>query len=80
MNLKTRRLVACLITVLTAASGFAASLALAAPPNLPAINQAPTGLQLTGKLTWFDLLTGMIWPAPRNFAADRSSLAGNSAT
>jgi uncharacterized protein len=40
-----------------AVGGLTASLASAAPPNLPPINQAPTGLQLTGKLTWFDLLT-----------------------
>ena len=32
----------------------------AVPSNLPPINQTPTGLQLTGKLIWFDLLTDNI--------------------
>ncbi len=42
-------------------------LAPAAPPNLPAINQAPTGLQLTGKLIWFDLLTDSLAGAVKKF-------------
>ncbi len=53
-----RRLVTRLVGALTVIGGFAAPLVPAAPPNLPAINQTPTGLQLTGKLIWFDLLTG----------------------
>ena len=43
--------------MLAIAGIFAASVAQAAPPILPPINKTPTGLQLTGKLTWFDLVT-----------------------
>ncbi len=57
MTSHSHRLVTRIVTVLTVLGGFAATLAPAAPPNIPAINQAPTGLQLTGKLIWFDLLT-----------------------
>ncbi len=57
MKVYSCRLVTRLVTGLTVIGGFAAPLAPAAPPNLPAINPSPTGLQLTGKLIWFDLLT-----------------------
>ena len=38
-------------------AGMSASLAPAAPPNLPPINQSPTNQRIAGKLIWFDLLT-----------------------
>jgi predicted enzyme related to lactoylglutathione lyase len=46
-----------LLKTMVLLGGLTASLVQALPPTLPAINQAPTGQQLTGKLTWFDLLT-----------------------
>ena len=57
MKAYSRRFAIKLVTLVTAMGGFCASHAPAAPPSLPAINQTPTNLQLTGKLIWFDLLT-----------------------
>jgi predicted enzyme related to lactoylglutathione lyase len=58
-----------LLKLLVATVGFTASLASALPPKLPAINQTPTGQQLTGKLTWFDLLTDDIGAAKQFYGA-----------
>ena len=45
------------LKTLVAIGGLTAALAHAVPPNLAPINPTSTGLQLTGKFTWFDLLT-----------------------